>query len=74
MTTKNELLKQIRRKCLDCCCGQRKEVRLCASANCPLWSLRFGRDPKPARSDGAKNFSSVQSVFLQEAAQRPIDE
>ena len=43
--TKAEILKAIREKCLDCCCGQANEVKECVSAKCPLHSLRFGKDP-----------------------------
>lgn len=35
--------KAIRAKCLDCTCGQRHEVRLCPSKDCPLWIYRMGR-------------------------------
>ena len=39
--------KAIRLKCLDCCCGQAKEVRLCPQKTCPLWTFRMGtRKPK----------------------------
>ena len=27
---------RIRAKCLDCCCNQPSEVRLCEAKNCPL--------------------------------------
>jgi hypothetical protein len=37
MTTKKELLKHIRGKCLDCCCYQPAEVKLCTSLGCALW-------------------------------------
>lgn len=39
-------LKAIRANCLDCMCGQRKEVRLCPSTDCPLYIYRFGHNPK----------------------------
>jgi len=39
-------LKAIRLKCLDCCGGSRKEVRLCPAKDCPLWPYRFGKMPK----------------------------
>ena len=39
-------LKAIRAKCLDCMCGQYKEVTLCPSEQCPLYAYRFGRRPK----------------------------
>lgn len=38
-------LKAIRAKCVDCCCGQLKEVNLCPSEDCPLWLYRFGHNP-----------------------------
>jgi len=37
-------LRAIRLKCLDCCAGQRKEVRLCPVHDCPLWPFRMGRN------------------------------
>jgi len=43
-------LRAIRLKCLDCCAGQRKEVRLCPAQDCPLWPFRFGKLP----SNGAE--------------------
>lgn len=37
----------IRAKCLDCCCGQPGEVRLCPAKQCPLWKYRLKyRDPE----------------------------
>lgn len=35
----------IRKKCLDCCCGQSLEVKLCPSTDCPLHPYRFGKSP-----------------------------
>ena len=37
--------KVIREKCLDCCCGSIKEVKLCAAERCPLWPWRMGKNP-----------------------------
>lgn len=37
--------KAIKEKCLDCCCGQREEVKLCPAKGCPLWDYRLGDDP-----------------------------
>ena len=34
--------KAIRAKCLDCCCYQPNEVKLCPCKDCPLWSYRLG--------------------------------
>ncbi len=52
MTTKTDILLAIRRKCLDCCCSQPGEVRLCPLSTCDLWPYRFGRDPEPSQSRG----------------------
>jgi hypothetical protein len=38
-------LEAIRAKCLDCCGGVPKEVRLCMALNCPVWPYRMGTDP-----------------------------
>lgn len=38
-------VKAIRKKCLDCCCYQPKEVALCTATNCPLFSYRLGHRP-----------------------------
>lgn len=38
-------LKAIRIKCLDCCCGQSNEVKLCPTEDCALWPYRFGKNP-----------------------------
>lgn len=39
-------IKAIRKKCLDCCQGQMKEVRLCPVKQCPLHEYRHGHRPK----------------------------
>ena len=35
-------IKAIRKKCLDCCCGQAIEVRLCTCVTCALYGYRMG--------------------------------
>ena len=39
-------LKAIRQKCLDCCCGNSNEVKLCPVRDCPLYVYRDGHNPK----------------------------
>jgi len=39
-------IRAIRQKCLDCCAGQPKEVKLCPVEKCPLYLYRMGRRPK----------------------------
>lgn len=41
--------KAIRAKCLDCCCDQVNEVKLCPVEDCPLWPFRFGKNPYRTR-------------------------
>lgn len=38
-------LKAIRSKCLDCMCGQAREVQLCTAEDCSLYHLRLGKNP-----------------------------
>ena len=53
-------IKAIRAKCLDCCGGQPKEVRLCSIEKCPLYQYRMGHRPKAEKTpteetNGEKN-------------------
>jgi len=48
MTTKGQVLKSIRNKCLDCCCGSRGQVSKCHLLECSLHPYRLGKDPKPS--------------------------
>lgn len=40
----------IRAKCVDCCCGQLKEVALCPSTKCALYPFRMGVNPLHKRT------------------------
>ena len=44
-------VKAIRKKCLDCTCGQPKEIRICPIIDCPLYPYRMGRRPSQATID-----------------------
>lgn len=44
-------MKAIRAKCLDCCCDQREEVKLCTAQNCPLHPFRMGKNPYKAKRE-----------------------
>ena len=53
---KKAIWQAIRRKCLDWCNNQIKEVKYCAmdgllSTKCPLWRYRFGIAPSKAIKD-----------------------
>ncbi len=45
-TEKGSRKRAIRLKCLDCCCGNAAEVRLCPIQTCPLWRFRMGTESK----------------------------
>ena len=38
--SEEELLRAIRRKCLDCCCGSKKMVKVCKTYDCSLYPYR----------------------------------
>jgi len=63
MTTKADILKAIRRKCLDCSCHQPSEVENCPVTQCDIHAFRRGRDPDPAKRGFAKTPSSSRTVF-----------
>lgn len=42
-------IKAIRAKCLDCCCGQANEVKLCPATDCSLYPFRLGKNPNIKR-------------------------
>lgn len=48
-------IQAIRAKCLDCCCGNYQEVRLCTIGKCPLYPYRFGKRPKIDKSIDPNN-------------------
>jgi hypothetical protein len=38
-------IRSIRKKCLECCCGSSKEVRLCPVTGCAIYPYRMGCRP-----------------------------
>jgi len=52
MTTKAEILRAIRQKCLECTCHHPSEIRECRITECTLWPFRFGSDPSPGPPRG----------------------
>jgi hypothetical protein len=38
-------IRAIRQKCIECCGGSHKEVRLCSATTCPLHAMRLGKNP-----------------------------
>lgn len=42
--TPRSLIKVIRAKCVECCCGGVAEVKRCTAISCHLWPLRMGKN------------------------------
>lgn len=59
-------VKAIRAKCIDCCCGQENEVKLCPMEDCPLWAFRFGKNPYVKK----REFTEEQLASMREALAR----
>ena len=57
-------LKAIRKHCLDCCCDQSKEVRLCPCTDCPLYLYRFGKNPNRSKSTQKPSLSRSTKIDL----------
>jgi len=74
VTTKSDILRAIRLKCLDCCCGYVKEVRNCTVSNdCSLYLYRFGTDPAPARKGRFQKSDSTQSNFSSKQGEQVLN-
>lgn len=41
--SKSTILKAIMAKCSDCCCGDKKEIKLCTIPKCALFPYRLGK-------------------------------
>ena len=64
--TKTSLLKTIHEKCMDCTCGQKKEVDQCHIRDCPLWLYRQGKDPNRVR----RTLTEAQKASLAEGRKK----
>lgn len=60
----------IREKCLDCCCGQAKEVRLCPATDCPLYLYRLGYE---VIGDGFTRRNKDMGKNIEPANQKPSE-
>ena len=49
-------IQSIREKCLDCCCGSYKEIRLCTIKDCALYPYRMGTRPSKATLESMEAF------------------
>lgn len=56
--TAEDLLRVIRKHCLDCSGGSRKDVRNCAISYCDLWPYR-----NPPRKKGEEKVKGQMTIF-----------
>jgi len=53
-------LKSVRLYCKTVCGGSAKEVRLCTTADCPLYAYRFGKNPSRCGVGGCQRSRNGQ--------------
>ena len=64
MQVPKDLYKQaIRKKCVDCCCGNVNEANLCPAEDCPLWAFRNGLKSAEAFEEIRINSVGVQRHY-----------
>ena len=64
---KTNPVKAIREKCLDCCYGQKEEVKLCPCTECPIYPYRLGKNPYRQRKNLTEEEREVLAHRLKEA-------
>lgn len=74
MTSNKELLKTIRKHCLNCCSGSWIDVQECASgpdaspySTCLLWPYRLGKDPNPSQARVEAGKIKIKSLHPEKA-------
>ena len=67
MENKNNPLKAIKEKCLDCSCGSILEVKDCPSTKCPLYPFRFGKNPFRQKREMTKEQREAATERLKKA-------
>lgn len=57
-------IKAIRAKCLECSCGQQKEIRLCTIKSCSLYPYRMGHRPKADTLDNETAAGEINAASM----------
>jgi len=63
-------VKAIRAKCLDCCCGQIREVELCPCTWCALYPFRFGKNPYRTKREMTEDQRAAAADRLRRAREK----
>ena len=58
-------LKAIKAKCVDCCCGQKQEVKDCPITECDLYPFRLGKNPFRKRELSEEQKAAAAERFKQ---------
>lgn len=64
----------IKAKCMECCCGQREEVRLCKIETCPIWPYRMGKNPFRKKRELTEEQRAAASERFAKARARKVTE
>ena len=56
-------LQAIKEKCMDCCCQDSKEVKLCVCKECPLYNFRFGKNSQITRTRSEEQKAAASERF-----------
>jgi hypothetical protein len=66
-------IQAIRAKCLDCCCDQANEVKLCTAIRCPLWPFRLGKNPNIKPREYTEEQREAMRQRLKKAMEKKCD-
>ena len=67
-------IKAIRTKCLDCCCGNSNEVKLCTCTGCALYPYREGHNPFIQKQEWTEERKAAQKARMAQNIHSPIRE
>ena len=67
-------IKAIRAKCLDCCCGNSNEVKLCTCTGCALYPYREGHNPFIQKQECTEERKAAQKARMAQNIHSPIRE
>ena len=56
-------IKAMRAKCIDCCAGQKNEVKLCPATDCSLYPYRMGHNPNRQLSDEQRKAAAERAAI-----------
>ena len=65
-------VKAIRAKCLDCCCANSTEVKLCPASECPLHPFRFGKNPYRVQREMTDEQKAAAAERLKKAREHRV--